>query len=413
MNICYHYYTIKTLLIKSGFTEDEAQTAACYSQMVDDFILSSRVILKQTPPDFFIENGLAVKLKNGNWVLQLCPTGINVVKSISHNYQRHTLTPFHFIVSKPLPDLEVEEGFNRINYRCVRADDSDELLINKIMKFAADKVRESRCEKNLMRLGMALHTYADTYAHCNFSGFHGYENESVIKKAYNKFKKENAVCDLEILFFKELPSIGHGNVGTVPDICSLEIEYAMKSSVKSSLDYKVVRCNTDSFAQCSRRILNLLCSLNQQPLFDDDKWNELENKLTQAQYVSRDNSKEYEKSFCNVFPEIKYHFDKNSEFSIKLRAERNENVLFSDDFSEINGTADEPALHDPFSPQGDSARSCCAVYLEEFDKKLFDYAELAYERVKDVVGEYTANGTLECMDSLCTYLNENEVELNG
>ena len=43
-----------------------------------------------------------------------------------------------------------------------------------------------------MQLGMALHTYADTYAHCGFSGLEGWENKAVIKKVhnYNKCKEE-------------------------------------------------------------------------------------------------------------------------------------------------------------------------------------------------------------------------------
>ena len=39
MNIGYHYYTIKTLAVKAGFSNEEAQTIASYSQAVDDYVL--------------------------------------------------------------------------------------------------------------------------------------------------------------------------------------------------------------------------------------------------------------------------------------------------------------------------------------------------------------------------------------
>lgn len=53
MNISYHYYTVKTLAVKAGFDDGDAQVIAYYSQMVDDFVLSHRVIMKETPPSFF------------------------------------------------------------------------------------------------------------------------------------------------------------------------------------------------------------------------------------------------------------------------------------------------------------------------------------------------------------------------
>ena len=75
MNISYHYYTIKTLASKAGLEEEEAQIIAHYSQMVDDFLLSNRVIVKETPPVFFIANNLAEERKDGPGIFSLVLQG--------------------------------------------------------------------------------------------------------------------------------------------------------------------------------------------------------------------------------------------------------------------------------------------------------------------------------------------------
>ena len=41
MNIDFHYFVIKTLACAAGFSEEDAQTIAYYSQQVDDFTKSA------------------------------------------------------------------------------------------------------------------------------------------------------------------------------------------------------------------------------------------------------------------------------------------------------------------------------------------------------------------------------------
>ncbi|HBA70348.1 MAG TPA: hypothetical protein DCZ40_13470 [Lachnospiraceae bacterium] len=409
MNISYHYYTIKTLASKAGFVEEEAQLIAHYSQMVDDFLLSNRVIIKETPPSFFMDNNLAQKRKDGSWNFLPCPTGINMVKSVSHGYQRHTLAPFHFIPSKNLKEIENSSGFSRMDYRCVSAEEQNGLLIQEILQEAARDAKENRGKKSLMRLGMALHTYADTYAHCHFSGLHGYENEAVIQKAYSKVTKSEAVPAPERIAFKELPSIGHANVGTVPDICCYDIAYAMKSSEKSKLEDVVKRDNTEWFSRCSRRILDVLCGITGKPLFTEEEWQQLQAALTQAQYVKKDTEKILTESFCKVFPDIRYEYNKNGRLSMELSVENSEEIENNSMMmpgaweAGIQKENREEMLKDAFSPEANSMRCGYNVYMEETTEDFFYYNELAYERVKQVAGEYVSQGTMENFCEMCRY----------
>lgn len=422
MNISYHYYTVKTLAVKAGFDEEEAQVIAYYSQMVDDFVLSHRVIMKETPPSFFVDNGMAEELDGGMWGFLPCPTGINFLKSVSHGYQKHTLVPFHFITARKLPDIERNPDFSRLDYRCASAGERSNMLIHRIVRDAVQQVRQERTVKNLMRLGMALHTFADTYAHCHFSGFHGFENEAQIRKAYSKEAGREMVPQAERVMFSELPSIGHGNVGVVPDICSYDVAYVMKSSAESPLDYLVERDNTASFARCSRRILNWLCSINDKPYFSSREWQALQTDIAKAQFVKKDSGKLLTESFQRVFPDISYSYEKNGRLSVQLNVQMDSAMEMMDTM--LGGVAADgisayelPAgdipltglmqgisgevMEDAFSPIGDSRRNMACTVMNHVSEEFFQFNELAYERVKAVTGEYLAQGTLENFRAVC------------
>ncbi|MDR0920259.1 MAG: hypothetical protein LBM93_13615 [Oscillospiraceae bacterium] len=407
MNICYHYYTIKALAVKGGFNENDAQRIAHYSQLTDDFVLSNTLLIHKKPPAFFTDNGLAKELIGDIWALQPCSTGINIVKSVSHNYQKHTLTPFHFITPKTVKEIEASADFKRTDYRCIKSVNDCNLLVNSLMNETIEQIKTEKNQKNLMNLGLMVHTFADTFAHCNFSGFHGYENESVIKKAVNKTTGKSGISNAEILFYKILPSIGHGNVGSVPDICCYDISYTMKSSENSGLDYLVQRDNTESFAVCSRKLLDIFCEINGKPLFNDEEFNTLQSALMKAQYVEKEKNDYYAQNFKKVFPDIIFNYDKNEYMSIDLTVEKNYDLVFENSAMNLP----DETLHDAFSAEANDIRELCKVHLKNVTEDFFDFNELAYKRVLAVTEEYRATGTSEIFNDICVnYINQYTME---
>ena len=396
MNISYHYYTIKTLAVKAGFSESEAQQIAYYSQMVDDFHLSNPVFFDKQPPDFFLENGLAWQINDNEWEMLPCGTGIDFLKSISRHYQEHTLVPFHFIPPSDLAALKSKADSKRTDYRCVCARERKDLLIHEIVDEAAQAVKVQRSSKNLMALGMAVHTYADTYAHCHFSGLHGFENEAILKKAYNRTEKAKEVPKAESNLLRDLPPIGHAHVETAPDICYKQIQYFMKTTNDGGFDLDVERDNAVFFAECSRAILDLLCRITGSPIWNDEKWQPLREALIRAQAVKKDSEQYLDKSFSGEFPDIIYSYHKNSELDIALNVvpEEMNNCPQVSDYEAIDGEEasredlSEEELSDAFSPKGNYARSKCRVHLESANQQFFAYNELAYRRVQKVTGEF-------------------------
>ena len=417
MNICYHYYTIKTLAVKAGFSDEEAQQIAYYSQMVDDFHLSNVVIVTEQPPEFFLENDLAWRINDNKWGLLPCGTGIDLLKSLSAHYQEHTLVPFHFIPPKDLAALKSMEDNDRTVYRCVCAGEQEDILIHEIVNEAADAVKEQRNTKNLMALGMALHTYADTYAHCHFSGLNGFENEAILVKDYNRTAEEKTIPIVESDIPRILPAIGHAHVETAPDICSKHIQYKMKTAKADEFTLNVERDNAIYFSACSRAILDLLCQITGSPIWSDEKWQVLQEALIRAQTVEKDQEKYLNKSFGEEFPEITYLYNKNSEFALSLNVITEEQNIYLQQISDYEAVEAEQQkkgisseeLADAFSPEGNLARSNYMVYLENAEQEFFDYNEIAYRRVQKVTGEHIARERAMGMQAICTGMENQQI----
>lgn len=179
----YHYFVVKTLACHAGFGEKDAQTIAYYSQQVDNYNLCEPVCVDQEPPQFFFDHRYAKKAAKDLWFLIPHPTGINMASSLGKEYRHTSLAPFHFIPAQPFKALEEKEGFTRKDYRCVPACKESAVLIKEIVAEAVKEVRKNKCKRSLIQLGMALHTYADTYAHCGYSGLEGWENKADNQKS--------------------------------------------------------------------------------------------------------------------------------------------------------------------------------------------------------------------------------------
>lgn len=382
MNLNYHYYTIKTLAVYAGFPETQAQCIAHFSQYVDDFVLSNPILVDKKPPQFFLEHGLAEEVKSGTWSFLPCTTGIAIINSIVKSNQLHTLVPFHFMPSRRISEIKADKKSNRKAYRCVEAGQELNLLINQLMGKFLRKLKKSRETKDLMELGMMLHTYADTYAHCNFSGFNDWENDNRIKRVYNKHEKKEEVCDIEKTAFDVLPSIGHSNVGTTPDCCYYKITYALRDSKEGVRNVIYERDNTDFFGKCSRNILNYLCTITGKKTLSEEEWNSLQKNIAKAQSVTKEKTEYLNKSWSAVFPNIKYHYQKNEYFDIQLNCKKTGNSILD----KIECSMNE--LSDIYSSNGNQARDNCIVTAKNVNQAFFDYNELAFNRVFEVTGEY-------------------------
>jgi hypothetical protein len=212
MNLEFHYYIVHYLCNRAGFGEEESRTIAYSSQYVDNSLVSRVVKTERGPYTTLIT-------QNYGWW--------------NDSFPRTVYLPFHFF-----PGDTSHPGSRRWDGRINRCNCTPDSPGVKRLLIAALKTR------NLYRVGIALHTYADSWAHQNFSGLH---------EDWNMLDKNSLI-----------PSIGHAQAVSAPDILTA-----------TWTDPRIVEAggyvnNRERFLQAARKIYKYLAAYNHRSFDDAD-----------------------------------------------------------------------------------------------------------------------------------------------
>ncbi|MBW6514130.1 MAG: hypothetical protein K0B87_05180 [Candidatus Syntrophosphaera sp.] len=288
MNIAYHYFATKTLAVLAGFSEPEAHIIAYACQYVDEAQESEPITIYGLPEPSF------ERMKKDE--LDPTCTGHKGLLNILYNFddvRRKVLLPFHFM---PAGWNAAHTSFNYLT----KAESPPAL---ELVRLALQKLRTTAAgspfrDLELIRLGVALHTYEDTFAHQNFSA--------------RNSKQDNAVKNPQIRVngrVRKLPaifvitgflgySIGHGLIGTFPDRFNTRINYFDGRG-------KSVSVNTSTrFKTASRQVYSLLREYTQAP----DDWDQIWPRYKHCQNRDQSSRSEIRKTFSTVYPEIDYQY---------------------------------------------------------------------------------------------------------
>lgn len=169
MDIEFHYYMTFLIAGKAGFGKDDTSTIAYSSQYIDD-------------NDIIYEIHKDKAQYYRNYISQT----MNILKPKAKLFRIYSL--FHFIPGEPL-------------YKgAFRKDGALHWLNTTPNSENANHVIDSALEsKNIYRIGIATHSYVDTWAHQNFIGY------------YNEFNSMSGVLE------QIAPNIGHADAGHNPD----------------------------------------------------------------------------------------------------------------------------------------------------------------------------------------------------
>ncbi|WP_196602197.1 DUF6765 family protein [Pectinatus frisingensis] len=179
MDIDFHFGTIYVLSRWAGFNALDAKALATTSQLVDDNIPALKVSIKHRSSGHEpLENLYDLKDNNEIWF------------------------PFHF-----LPNLN-ENTANRLICK------KNSNLSNQLSDYLKSIV-DLQANKNLFRLGVGLHVYADTWAHQEFSGH--ISSDNIITNPDVIYPKEALWERTEDSFIHDLPPLGHVSAIHWPD----------------------------------------------------------------------------------------------------------------------------------------------------------------------------------------------------
>jgi hypothetical protein len=210
MNLDFHYYTTCYLARQAGFKEEEAQILAHSCQMVDDNLLTYEI---RTPKE--VINSYPTQ-NYGFW---------------SNSTSTEIYQPFHFFPG------------NDPGWAAQRKDAQPHLYATSPNSPGVKKLLVSALKsKDLYRIGIALHTFADSWAHQGFSG---------------RKESQNAMSNDPII-----PPLGHAQALRDPDIYGRSWE---DSRLKEPRVINRVR-----FREAAKKIYRYLCVFQGRP-FDDEE----------------------------------------------------------------------------------------------------------------------------------------------
>lgn len=350
MDLNFHYYAVKTLAIRAGFTEEQGQVIANYSQFVDDFTSFVPIILDDVP-DF--AQHLATKWGN-KWLFTPVTTGFeswfDMARLILEVNQRAITVPFHFI--PPHAKLnEKKEGDERTEWRVVAAHMNVDSQIRDLMLEAQRAFIDNPDDKvNLIRIGLLLHIFADTYAHQNFSGFWGWENYCSLEHVYDNSTKEDITDSYSPKWYFLFPGIGHTEANHAPDDSNVTIDMKMKLTQSGGYDFPYSRSNTSEFCALAREVIDYFSACLKKEPISGDEWIELCPLLGKGFLTSLKQTVALDKHWKSIFPDIEYCYDKESVMDSLLEKRYNAANLpdeYKDLISELaeNGAEVEPAVY--------------------------------------------------------------------
>jgi len=212
MNAEFHYYTTYYLATQAGLPPQDSYILSFSAQYVDHALV---------PYDVRVQGRRYVTVNThyfGFW---------------DRAQERHALVPFHFLPGDPEQAAAIRRD-GAYNPFAVTANNAraKQLLVSALKS------------RNLYRIGIALHTFADTYAHQNFTG----RNEAF-----------NSIDDSTLV-----PPLAHAQIGRSPDQIGAVWEDPRLVEARRRVD------NRKRFRACARKIYRYLCLFNGREYADEE-----------------------------------------------------------------------------------------------------------------------------------------------
>lgn len=286
----FHYNVIRILAEKSGFPANEAQIIAYASQYVDDATEFNHITIPECI-DFDFE-----RIENHNFN-PICSAhkGLQFLGDFKKSVQLKIYFSFHFLPPEIFKGQDNYDYVTKPNSNFAQA-----LMNNAINNFKS--LNNSRIY-NLIALGIAIHTYADTWAHQGFSGRKSTTENSVEKISIWENEDWDDLNAIKSFKNRLLPEIGHAEAYHYPDLPYIRWKY--KKGEDTNLE-QITRNNLDIYIDAAEKIYDYFTKVAPT---NGVQISDFKAKLVKGlSYVNEDYSKR-EKKYKSLFPEIGFHYD--------------------------------------------------------------------------------------------------------
>jgi len=266
-----HYYALLAMARSVGIEKETAHRIAYASQFVDDAKVNKITLAADNP------NYLLSEFKDNQIINAATCHSYSDLSTYNYSSMTANTSAFHFV-----PGCEGKNFPKKM--RCKKE--------SKIIKSIIEKAVNS---DDPIRLGIALHAYADTFSHQGFSGIASKvndveevrENKKIPANLWDLIKemrfKEVAIKIFPFLSEKKrdslVPAYGHGQVYSYPDIPYLEWRYEYDATDNFTSRYRVSRVNNqERFIEAFKNIEKILKGF----LKNNDQFRD--NSITEVDY---------------------------------------------------------------------------------------------------------------------------------
>jgi hypothetical protein len=245
----FHYYCVAVVARAAGFPPEDALIIAYASQYVDH-ATESRLIRLDSEGDalrFDPVRSAHYGLGTVNW-----------------STQKRIFIPFHFLPPEPFhsearPHFSFETAPSS-RFACI------------LLEQAAAEPLENHTRR-LCRIGVALHTFADSWAHQTFTGRRSPgENEVHSLEIFDREKRSFRALGMEGMLLKLAPQIGHAEAGLYPDLAYARWRYTPQRDPDSMYE----RDNTAAFLTAASSIYRILTEMEKRSTTPTIPWEQLE-----------------------------------------------------------------------------------------------------------------------------------------
>ena len=275
----FHYYCIAVLSRAAGFSTKDALTIAYASQYVDDATESEPLNLK-TDNDLKFD-----PVRTAHYSLE----------AYNWSVQKRIYIPFHF-----LPTISFEPPGYTFTFFTESGSDFGKEVFDEACK-------ENEGILRLCRIGIALHTFADTWAHQRFTGRRNEEND--VENIYHLKDGKWHHLIMENILLDMLPKIGHLQAGVFPDQPFLTWKYSGKTN-KDMIE----RNNTEIFLKAAKKIYDLLLEVKKSDSNEKIQWEEIEPEINELfknpKQDDEKRCKKWRERFKNIFENSIFEYDR-------------------------------------------------------------------------------------------------------
>ncbi|TPW18672.1 MAG: hypothetical protein FD130_95 [Halothiobacillaceae bacterium] len=226
MQIDFHHAATYVIARAAGFMHEQANIIAYCSQYVDDATSEGTV--------YFDNRAVYTRISSAHKMLDLR----NTEELANH----HVWMAFHLLPGN---------GQKRADESLDQAGFINKIICRPNSPVAQEMVRLTILGKDraygLHRLGVAMHVYADTWAHQGFAGvMHDVNEVEDARETGNSGVFDNRLdVILDDLLDDAIPPLGHGRANVFPDIPFLEWEYT------NGKNERVIRNNPKDFLEAA------------------------------------------------------------------------------------------------------------------------------------------------------------------